>query len=224
MYFDLVALGVSLTLVWLIYSTYKLYEKIKILENVNTSLLKANHNLSENIKERSENFEKLSNAYEQLINDFEKETIKTGILETQIENIKENNDLVLKEIKSKHKLDLKEARKDALDKSRAVIRGQATEHLAPYVMDGVNPKDCRFMGNPIDYIVFDGLSDVTDKVAKEVKEVIFVDVKTGKSNLTTVQRRIRDAIKNNRVSFQVVNPDKKEKENADKSIVQETKL
>ena len=186
--------------------------------------MKANHNLSENIKERSENFEKLSNAYEMLINDFEKETIKTGFLETEINNIKETNDLILKEMKSKHKLDLKEARKDDLDKSRAVIRGQATEHLAPYVMDGINPKDCRFMGNPIDYIVFDGLSDVTDKVAKEIKEVIFIDVKTGKSNLTTVQRRIRDAIKDNRVSFQVVNPDKKEKENANKSIVQETKL
>ena len=222
MYFDFVALGVSLTIVWLIYSTYKLYEKIKILENVNTSLLKANHGLSETLKESSENFDNLSNAHEMLINDFEKEAIRAGILETQIENIKENNELILKEMKSKHKLDLKEARKNALDKSRAVIRGQATEHLAPYVMDGVNPKDCRFMGNPIDYVVFDGLSDVTDKVTKEVKEVIFVDVKTGKSNLTTVQRRIRDAIKDNRVSFQVVNPDKKEKKNGDKSIVSET--
>lgn len=224
MYFDYAALGVSLTLVWLIYSSYKLYEKIKVLEKLNNTLLEANFKLSENIEERSKNFDKLSNAYEMLINDFEKETIKTGVLEVQIENIKENNELILKEINSKHKLDLKEARKDALDKSRAVIRGQATEHLAPYVMDGVNPKDCRFMGNPIDYVVFDGLSDVTDKVAKEVKEVIFVDVKTGKSNLTTVQRRIRDAIEDNRVSFQVVNPDKKEKENANKSVIQETEL
>ena len=75
-------------------------------------------------------------------------------------------------------------------------------------MEGINPKDCRFMGSPIDYIVFDGLSDVTDKVANEIKEVKFIDIKTGSSSLNTAQRRIRDAIKDNRVSFEIVNPDK----------------
>lgn len=212
MHLDYVALLLSLVFVFLIYSIYKLYEKIEFLEKINDNLL-------ETIEQQSENFDNISYAHENLINDFEKEAVKAGLFEMQLNQLKESHELILKQIKSTHKSDLKEARKDALNKSRAVMRGQATEHLAPYVMEGINPKDCRFVGNPIDYIIFDGLSDVTDKIAKEIKEVIFVDVKTGKSNLTTVQRRIRDAIIDNRISFQVMNPDKKEKENANKSIV-----
>ena len=46
----------------------------------------------------------------------------------------------------------KESRKDAIKRSRSVIRGQASEHLAPYVLKDTNPKDYRFMGNPIDFI------------------------------------------------------------------------
>ena len=99
-------------------------------------------------------------------------------------------------------------RKDALERSRSILRGQATEHLAPLTMDSLNPKDFRFMGNPIDYIVFNGLSDVSDKKSDEVESVILLDIKTGKSRLTKTQRRIRDCIEQGRVKFVVYNPDK----------------
>tara|TARA_Y100000592_G_C5475349_1_gene321965 strand:- start:2777 stop:3457 length:681 start_codon:yes stop_codon:yes gene_type:complete len=133
-------------------------------------------------------------------------TDKVKSFETEIKNILALNEQKLEKEKKK-------ARQDALKRSRSVMRGQATEHLAPYVMENTNPKDCRFLGNPIDYIVFDGLSAVTDKTAKEINGIKFVDIKTGKSTLSTTQRRIRDAIKEGRVSFEIVNPDKKEKEN-----------
>ena len=121
----------------------------------------------------------------------------------------------LKTIIEKNKLDfdlslktqVKKAREDALSKSRSVIRGQASEHLAPFVIPNTNPKDYRFMGNPIDYICYDGLSDVIDKVSDQIKTVRFIDIKTGKSNLNKTQRRIRDAIKANRVSFETINLD-----------------
>jgi predicted Holliday junction resolvase-like endonuclease len=100
-----------------------------------------------------------------------------------------------------------DARKDALKRSRSVMRGQASEHLAPYVIEGTNPKDYRFMGNPVDYVCFDGLSNVLDGTSNSIKSVRFVDIKTGKSSLNKSQRRIRDAITSNKTTFEVVNLD-----------------
>lgn len=118
----------------------------------------------------------------------------------------------IKLIESNHKKEIKAAekaaREDSLKRSRAIIRGQATEHLAPFVIKDTNPKDCRFLGNPVDYILFDGLSDVTDGVSDQVNSIKFIDIKTGSSGLNKAQRRIRDAIKEGKVSFQVINPDK----------------
>ena len=48
------------------------------------------------------------------------------------------------------------------------------------------------MGNPIDYIVFDWRNDKTINLADG--KVVMLDVKSGKSQLTTKQRRIRDLI------------------------------
>src|SRR5262245_38376169 len=51
-------------------------------------------------------------------------------------------------------------RGDAVRRSAAVVSGKVTEHLAPY-MDGFpyNPRDARFLGAPVDLIVFDGLDE-----------------------------------------------------------------
>ena len=116
-------------------------------------------------------------------------------------------------LEADHKLKIKETiettRKETLKKSRAVLRGQASEHLAPYVLKDTNPKDYRFMGNPVDYVCFDGLSDVLDGTSNVVESVRFIDIKTGKSTLNKSQRRIRDAIKDGRVTFEVINLDDK---------------
>lgn len=116
-------------------------------------------------------------------------------------------------LEADHKLKIKQTiettRKETLKKSRAVLRGQASEHLAPYVLKDTNPKDYRFMGNPIDYVCFDGLSDVLDGTSNAVESVRFIDIKTGKSTLNKSQRRIRDAIKDGRVTFEVINLDDK---------------
>ena len=118
--------------------------------------------------------------------------------------------------------ELKKARQDAVKKSRAVLRGQASEHLAPFVIPNTNPKDYRFMGNPIDYICFEGLSDVLDGEANEIKSVRFIDIKTGKSKLTKSQRKIRDAINTSekKVTFETINLDAllEEKTNATKTL------
>lgn len=87
-------------------------------------------------------------------------------------------------------------RADAIRRSSAVVSGKVSEHLAPY-MDGFpfNPKDARFLGTPIDFLVFDGMSE------DDVREVVFLEVKTGGSSLTTRERRVRDAVLEGRVSW-----------------------
>ncbi len=100
----------------------------------------------------------------------------------------------------------KVVRADTLKRSRSVLRGQATEHLAPFMKEGLNSKDFRFMGSPIDYLVVNSGSAVLDGQADEV-EVILMEIKTGESKLNKLQRRIRDAVVDGRVSFQTYNPD-----------------
>jgi predicted Holliday junction resolvase-like endonuclease len=88
-------------------------------------------------------------------------------------------------------------RRDAIQRSQAVTLGRITEHFVPYLPDfDYNPKDARFLGSPIDFVVFDGLSE------GQVKNIVFVEVKTGVSALSTRERRIRDAVQSGRVLWQ----------------------
>ena len=90
-------------------------------------------------------------------------------------------------------------RQDAIARSRAVIVGKVTEHLIPYMpIFPYNPKDARFIGSPIDLIVFDGCDD------GQVREVIFLEIKTGASALSLRQRQIRTAIESGQVVWRVL--------------------
>ena len=90
----------------------------------------------------------------------------------------------------------KEAATLALNRSRRVLKGQAAEQLAPLSAGfPYLPNDARFLGSPIDYIVFDGLSDSGDV------EIIFVEIKSGQAKLSERERRVRDAIHKGRVSW-----------------------
>lgn len=83
----------------------------------------------------------------------------------------------------------KEIRKDAIDKSQSVTMGKMTEHMVPYLPGfGFNPTDARFIGSPIDLVVFDGLGD------GDIRKIVFVEIKTGVSTLSTRERIVRDAI------------------------------
>lgn len=88
-------------------------------------------------------------------------------------------------------------RKDAIAKSRSVTIGKVTEHVVPYMPEFIyNPKDARFIGSSIDFLIFDGLD------SGNVSQVIFIEIKTGKGTLSTRERQIRDAIQNGRVQWQ----------------------
>ena len=80
-------------------------------------------------------------------------------------------------------------RDDAVQRSLAVTAGKVHEQLVPYLPEfGFNPKDARFLGSPVDLVVFDGLA------AGAVRRVVFLEVKTGAAALTTRERQVRDVI------------------------------
>lgn len=94
----------------------------------------------------------------------------------------------------------KKVRADAVKRSKEVIKGKTTEHLIPYMEDfKYNPSDCRFMGSPIDIIVFDGLSE------GELTEIIFLEIKAGKhASLSKRERQVRDVIKCREISWRMI--------------------
>ncbi len=80
-----------------------------------------------------------------------------------------------------------------------MIVGKVTEHLVPHMpVFPYNPKDARFIGSPIDLIVFDGADEGM------VRDVIFLEIKTGSSSLSPRQKQIKDAIDAGRVLWRVL--------------------
>jgi len=103
-------------------------------------------------------------------------------------------------MRKQHELDLIETRKDAVKRSRSVIEGQVAEQLVPHFPEWKYgaPSDARFIASPLDYVVFSGLSE------DNVKEIIFVEIKTSKSQVTKRQRSVREAIKNGKVKYELL--------------------
>jgi len=80
-------------------------------------------------------------------------------------------------------------------KSSEVRTGLIAEQLAPFLdgfpYDYKKGSDITFAGRPIDFIIY------------SENGIHFVEVKSGKAQLSTKQRRIRDQIANNEVTFEV---------------------
>ncbi len=87
-------------------------------------------------------------------------------------------------------------RGDAVQRSQAIIAGKVHEQLIPYLPAfPYNPKDVRFLGSPIDLVVFDGLAE------GRVRRIVFLEVKTGGSDLTSRERRVRDVVQAREVEW-----------------------
>lgn len=90
----------------------------------------------------------------------------------------------------------KELRADAIRRSGNVIKGKRAEQLVPFDPAWpFDPRDCRFVGAPIDYVVFEGLS------GGDLERVVFVEVKTGRSRLNKRERQVKEAIENSEFTF-----------------------
>lgn len=92
---------------------------------------------------------------------------------------------------------IEDIRKEAIKQSRAIIGGQMSEQIAPYLPNfKYKPTEIRFIGKPIDFIVFEGM----DK--KDIRKIIFIEVKSGKSTMSVHERKLRNTIKEGKVSWE----------------------
>ena len=87
--------------------------------------------------------------------------------------------------------------KTRLKQSRAVLGGLVSEQIAPLLPDfPFDPGDCRFIGKPVDFIVFKGMNE------QSISEVVFLEVKSGTSkSLNQQEKRLKEAVQAGRVSW-----------------------
>ena len=116
------------------------------------------------------------------------------ILKTYIEEKQTFNDTVLKyeETITKYKKERETEYNKLLGqkKSSEVRVGKIGENMAPFLNGWpYDPNDFRFLGNPIDGIQFNE------------DELVFVEIKTGKSVLSKKQRWIKQLIREGKVGF-----------------------
>ncbi len=103
--------------------------------------------------------------------------------------------------------DVAEARRDSVQKSRSTLKGQIAEQLAP-LLPGFRylPADARFLGDPLDYVVFNGYTAARDGGSSGAPglEVVLLEVKQGGSSLSPFQRLIARSVEEGRVRFEVL--------------------
>jgi predicted Holliday junction resolvase-like endonuclease len=79
----------------------------------------------------------------------------------------------------------------SMKKSSEIRTGQIAEQLAPFLAGfKYDPKNLKYLGQPIDYIVFG-----KDKIT-------FIEVKSGKSHLSHNQKNIRQLVADGKVEFE----------------------
>ncbi len=117
---------------------------------------------------------------------------------TERENIRESIRKEYEALFEKWKRDYSdEIRKEAIKKSQDVLKGKVTEQIVPDFP--YDPRDVRFIGSPVDLVVFSGLreKDIVD-------EIVFVEIKTGKSRQSENEKKVEDAVRKGRVSYRVI--------------------
>ena len=99
---------------------------------------------------------------------------------------------------------IQKERGEALDQSRTVLKGKIAEQMAPMLPEFVsqyNPAEARFIGSPVDYVIFRNLSKVAEG-ADEPLEIVFLDVKAGlQPVLTRTQKRIKESTEAGKVKW-----------------------
>ncbi|GAB3052109.1 Holliday junction resolvase-like protein [Acinetobacter apis] len=133
--------------------------------------------------------------------------ISTWILShTRNGKIKAEYEHYIAQLQLEHEQDLEMAQKRSVNASRAILKGKLAEQFAPMFPEfEYLPADAKFMGDPIDYVVFNGYTEFRDGVGTiDDIEVIFIDIKSGHAKLTAGQKAIAYAIQAGRVRFETV--------------------
>jgi predicted Holliday junction resolvase-like endonuclease len=98
-----------------------------------------------------------------------------------------------------------EIRKESVNRSRSTLKGKISEQMAPLLPEfPFSPADARFIGSPIDFVVFDGYTKAKDEKGDSIS-VVLVEVKKGKSSrLSREETLIKKAVEEGRVSWRTV--------------------
>jgi len=90
----------------------------------------------------------------------------------------------------------KQLRKTAVQWSKNQILWELYEKVLPALPNfPYSPKDMVFLGKWCDYIIFDGLTEW------HLREILFLELKSGKAVLNTNERMIRDTIDRKKVRY-----------------------
>ena len=138
----------------------------------------------------------------------------------QILEIQKNNELTIKELahewELKYTKDLAEIKEliqsaekymryDAIKRSKRTLLGKLWEQVSPYLPKfPFRPSDMKFLGSPIDFVIFDGASE------NDIKQVVFLEVKSGDSKLSTQERKLKKVIEEGKVTWKLFNVEKPE--------------
>ena len=92
---------------------------------------------------------------------------------------------------------IKKGRTDAVKRSRAVLGGQMAEQIAPFLPNfPCNAADIRFIGKPVDFLAFPGMTE-----GKSIEEVLLIEIKTGKSQLSGREKEIKSLVERGKVRY-----------------------
>ena len=123
--------------------------------------------------------------------------------------IKAEYEQYIAELELEHQQALTQAQKRSVNTSRAVLKGKMAEQMAPIMPEfQYLPGDAKFLGDPIDYVVFDGYTDYRDGDGRaEDIEIVLIDIKSGGARLTKGQQAIAQAMAEGRVRFETIRID-----------------
>lgn len=92
-------------------------------------------------------------------------------------------------------------KRDAIQRHHSSVLGSVSEHVIPFHTNfPYNPKDIRFIGAPIDLIVFDGLDEKSDQI-----NIIFLEVQTGRPYTSNNHKKIIEAVQFKRIFCRSLN-------------------
>jgi len=125
------------------------------------------------------------------------------ISEIAIWHGKPPSDWLLKLRKREQELDEERASIDEkvrsrIDTSVKVRFGQVVQQVLPQ-FSAYRPDEMRWLGDPVDWVVFDG------KQSGTIKEVVFMEGKsTDNTPLSPIQREVRRAVTEKRIAFRTI--------------------
>lgn len=125
----------------------------------------------------------------------------------QHQHIKSEYEYQIAQLKLAHQQEIEQTQKRSVNTSRSVIKGKMAEQFAPILPEfEYLPSDAKFLGDPIDYIIFDGYSEFREGLNDEIT-IIFMDIKSGQARLHKGQQAIAQAIAQGRVRFETLHID-----------------